>query len=63
MISILGIVLHTGQGLTLGGYLLQVIFHLLAIIGIGVTVYALGRAIETIRSKNGRRERISDWEP
>jgi recombinational DNA repair protein (RecF pathway) len=54
MSSISGVVLHTGQGLTLGEYLLRVIFHLLAVVGIGVTVHWCVRAFETIRSENGR---------
>jgi hypothetical protein len=54
MSSISGVVLHTGQGLTLGEYLFRVIFHLLAVVGIGVTVHWCVRAFETIRSENGR---------
>ena len=56
MSSISGVVLHTGQGLTLWGYLFRVLFHLLSVVGIGVTVHWGIRAIKTIRSQYGRRE-------
>ncbi|OYR38491.1 hypothetical protein DJ82_06040 [Halorubrum sp. Ib24] len=62
MSLISGVVLHTGQGLTLGEYLFRVIVHLLAVVGIGVTVHWGIRAIETIRSENGRRGSINDNE-
>lgn len=58
MSSISGVVLHTGQG----EYLLRVVFHLLAVIGIGVIVHWCVRAIETIRSENDRRGRVKDNE-
>lgn len=60
MSSISGVVLHTGQGLTLGEYLFRVSFHLLAVVGIGVTVHWCVRVFETIRSENGKRGRVND---
>jgi len=63
MSSISSVVLHTVQGLTLGGYLFRVILHLLAVVGIGVTVHWFVRTIETDGSENGRRERVNDNEP
>ncbi|WP_123533390.1 hypothetical protein [Halosimplex salinum] len=63
MSSTPSVVLHTGQGLILGGCLFRAIFHLLAVVGIGATVHWFVRAIETTRSENGRRGRVDDNEP
>jgi hypothetical protein len=63
MSLISSVVLHTGHGLILGEYLFRVIVHLLAVVGIGVTVHWLVRAIETNRSEIDGRGRVNDNEP
>jgi hypothetical protein len=63
MSSISGVVLHTGQGLALGEYLFRVSFQLLAVLSIGVTVHWCLRALETLRSENGRQGKVNDNEP
>jgi hypothetical protein len=40
-----------------------VILHLLAAVGVGVTVHWCVRAAETARSENGERGRVEDDEP
>jgi recombinational DNA repair protein (RecF pathway) len=63
MSSLSGVVLHTGQGSSLGGYLFRVILHLLAAVGVGVTVHWCVRTVETVRSENGERGSVEDDEP
>lgn len=63
MSVISGVVLHTGLGLTMEGYLFRVLFHLLAVVGIAVTVHWCVRVYETIRSETGRRGGVNDNEP
>ncbi len=63
MSSLSGVVLHTGQGMSLEAYVFRVAFHLLAIVGIAVAIHWFVRAIETISSEIGRWGGIDDNEP
>lgn len=62
LISILVVVLHTGEAVTLAEYLLRVLVYLLAFAGIGVAVFWGVRVIEIVRSEISRRVGVTDNE-
>ena len=62
LMSILVVVLHTGEAVALSEYLFRVLVYLLAFAGIGVTVFWGVRVIEIVRSEISRRVGVTDNE-
>lgn len=63
VISILVVVLHAGEAVTLAEYLFRVLVYLLAFASIGVTLFWSVRVIEIVQSAISRRRGINKNEP
>jgi hypothetical protein len=63
LVSIAFVVLHTGHSVTFGEYLFRALVYLVAIAGLGVTVFYGVRAVEVVRSELSRRGGLDENEP